>query len=147
MPYLIVDARYEKVQEGGVIRSQAVLIAIGINWDGRRQILGVELANRESRSTWKDFLIKLRERGLHGAEFVVSDDHDRLKKAIREVLKEAAWQRCYVHFLRNALDHIPRKADDDCLQELRWLYDRRNIDEAGADLGAWLTAGRPNTPS
>ena len=146
MPYLIVDARYEKVREGGVIRSQAVLIAIGINWDGRRQILGVELANRESRSTWKDFLIKLRERGLHGVEFVVSDDHDGLKKAIREVLKEAAWQRCYVHFLRNALDHIPRKADDDCLQELRWLYDRRNIDEAGADLAAWLTRWQAKYP-
>ena len=146
MPYLIVDARYEKVREGGVIRSQAVLIAIGINWDGRRQILGVELANRESRSTWKDFLIKLRERGLHGVEFVVSDDHDGLKKAIREVLKEAAWQRCYVHFLRNALDHIPRKADDDCLQELRWLYDRRNIDEAGVDLAAWLTRWQAKYP-
>ena len=146
MPYLIVDARYEKVREGGVIRSQAVLIAIGINWDGRRQILGVELANRESRSTWKDFLIKLRERGLHGMEFVVSDDHDGLKKAIREVLKEAAWQRCYVHFLRNALDHIPRKADDDCLQELRWLYDRRNIDEAGVDLAAWLTRWQAKYP-
>ena len=146
MPYLIVDARYEKVREGGVIRSQAVLIAIGINWDGRRQILGVELANRESRSTWKDFLIKLRERGLHGVEFVVSDNHDGLKKAIREVLKEAAWQRCYVHFLRNALDHIPRKADDDCLQELRWLYDRRNIDEAGADLAAWLTRWQARYP-
>ena len=146
MPYLIVDARYEKVREGGVIRSQAVLIAIGINWDGRRQILGVELANRESRSTWKDFLIRLRERGLHGVEFVVSDDHDGLKKAIREVLKEAAWQRCYVHFLRNALDHIPRKADDDCLQELRWLYDRRNIDEAGVDLAAWLTRWQAKYP-
>ena len=63
MPYLIVDARYEKVREGGVIRSQAVLIGIGIGWDGRRQLLGVELANRESRSTWRDFLAKLRERG------------------------------------------------------------------------------------
>lgn len=54
------------------------------------------------------------------------------------MLSEAAWQRCYVHFLRNALDHIPRKADDDCLQELRWLYDRRDLDEARADLAAWL---------
>ena len=99
-----------------MIRSQAVLIAIGINWDGRRQILGVETANRESRSTWKDFLAGLRDRGLHGVEFVVSDDHDGLRKAIREVLKEAAWQRCYVHFLRNALDHIPRRADDDFRQ-------------------------------
>ena len=146
MPYLILDARYEKVRENGVIRSQAVLIAIGIGWDGRRHILGVELANRESRGSWKEFLAGLRERGLHGVEFVVSDDHDGLVKAIREVLSEAAWQRCYVHFLRNALDHIPRKADDDCLRELRWLYDRRDIDEARADLAAWLARWQAKYP-
>ena len=57
------------------------------------------------------------------------------------MLPEAAWQRCYVHFLRNALDYLPRKADDDCLQELRWLYDRRNLAEAQRDLAAWLRAG------
>ena len=137
-PYLIVDARYERVREAGVIRSQAVLIAIGINWEGRRQVLAVELANRESRSSWRDFLVKLRDRGLHGVEFVVSDDHAGLKAAIREIVAEAAWQRCYVHFLRNALDHVPRKVDDDCLRELRWLYDRRDIAEARRDLAAWL---------
>ena len=137
-PYLILDARYEKVLEGGVVMSQAVLIAIGIDWDGRRQILAVEMANRESRSSWKDFLVGLRKRGLHGVEFVVADDHAGLRSAVREVLAEAAFQRCYVHFLRNALDHLPRKADDDCLQELRWLYDRRSIEEARQDLAAWV---------
>ena len=137
-PYLILDARYEKVRIDGVIRSQAVLIAIGINWEGRRQVLGVELANRESSTSWKDFVRRLKQRGLHGVEFVVSDDHDGLKKAVAELLPEAAWQRCYVHFLRNALDYLPRKADDDCLQELRWIYDRRDLKEAQADLAAWL---------
>ncbi len=137
-PYLIVDARYEKVRENGVIRSQAVLIALGIDWDGRRQVLAVELASRESASSWKDFLLGLKERGLKGVEFCVSDDHAGLKAAIAEVLPEAAWQRCYVHFLRNALDHMPSKRDDDCLQELRWLYDRRDLAEARRDLAAWL---------
>ena len=137
-PYLILDARYERVWEGGVIGSQAVLIALGIDWDGRRQVLAVEMANRESRSSWKDFLLDLKQRGLAGVEFTVSDDHPGLKKAIAEVLPEAAWQRCYVHFLRNALDHMPRKRDDDCLQELRWLYDRRDLEEARSDLAAWL---------
>ena len=137
-PYLIVDARYEKVRESGAIRSRAVLIAIGIDWDGRRQILGVELANRESASSWKEFLAGLKERGLKGVAMVVSDDHAGLRKAIAEVLPEALWQRCYVHFLRNALDHLPRKADDDCLRELRWLYDRRTLEEARRDLSAWL---------
>ena len=137
-PYLIVDARYEKVRVDGIIQSQAVLIAIGINWDGRRQILAVELANRESGSSWKDFLLRLRKRGLKGVELVVSDDHAGLRKSLQEVLPEAAWQRCYVHFLGNALDYLPRKADDDCLQELRWIYDRRDLKEAQADLAAWL---------
>jgi putative transposase len=141
--YLILDARYEKVRESGIVRSQAVLVAVGIDWDGRRQILAVELANRESRSSWKDFLLGLRERGLHGLEFVVADDHAGLRAAVREVLPEAAFQRCYVHFLRNALDHLPRKADDDCLQELRWIYDRRELSEARADLAAWLKKWSP----
>ncbi len=136
--YLILDARYEKVREAGVVMSQAVLIAVGIDWDGRRQILSVEMAGRESRSAWKDFLVRLKGRGLKGVELVVSDDHAGLVAAIGEVIPEAAWQRCYVHFLRNALDHLPRKHGHDCLQELRWLYDRRDLDEAKADLAAWL---------
>lgn len=137
-PYFILDARYEKVREAGIVMSQAVLIAVGIDWDGRRQILAVEMANRESRSAWKDFLVALKARGLKGVELVVSDDHAGLVAAIGEVIPEAAWQRCYVHFLRNALDHLPRKHADDCLQELRWLYDRRDLAEAKADLAAWL---------
>jgi putative transposase len=137
-PYVILDARYEKVRQDGVIRSQAVLIAIGINSEGRRCVLGVEIANRESQTSWKDFLLGLRERGLRGVEFVVSDDHAGLKQAIVEILSAAVWQRCYVHFLRNALDHLPRKADDDCMMELRWIYDRRNVEEARRDLAVWL---------
>src|SRR5512143_3284436 len=134
-PYLILDARYEKVREAGVIASRAVLIAIGIDRDGRRQVLGVELANRESR---RDFLLGLRARGLAGVEFVVADDHAGLKAAIREVLPEAAYQRCYVRFLRNALDYVPRKVDDDCLRKLRRVYDRRELAEARRDIAGWL---------
>jgi transposase-like protein len=137
-PYLILDARYERVREDGIIASHAVLIAIGVDWEGRRQVLAVELANRESRSSWKEFLEALRARGLHGVEFVVSDDHPGLKKAIAEVLAGVCWQRCYVHFLRNALDYVPRKVDDDCLLELRWMYDRRDLSEVRRDLAAWL---------
>ena len=101
-PYLILDARYERVREAGVIpgsspgTSQAVLIAIGIDWDGRGpsahgldpwgQVLVVELANRESRSSWRDFLLGLKARGLHGVEFIVADDHAGLRAALREAL-------------------------------------------------------------
>jgi putative transposase len=137
-PYLILDARYEKVREDGVIRSLAVLIAIGVDWEGRRNVLAVELANRESLGSWKEFCLELKKRGLHGVELVISDDHAGLRKAIAEVLPESAWQRCYVHFLRNALDYLPRKADNDCLTELRWIYDRRSMQEARQDLTAWL---------
>jgi putative transposase len=137
-PYLILDARYEKVREEGVIRSRAVLVAIGIDWAGRRRILGVELAGRESATSWREFLLGLKARGLSGVRLAISDDHPGLKRAIAEVLPEAAWQRCYVHFLRNALDHLPRKAADDCLTELRWLYDRRDAAEARLHLHAWI---------
>jgi putative transposase len=137
-PYLVIDARYEKVREGGVIVSRAILIALGIDWEGRRQVLAVEYANRESQGSWRDFLWHLKQRGLEGVLFVVSDDHAGLKAAVQEVLPQAWWQRCYVHFLRNALDYLPRKADDDCLQELRWMYERRNVEEARRDLKLWL---------
>lgn len=145
-PYLILDAKYEKVRENSVVRSRAVLVAIGINWDGRRCVLAVDLANRESTSSWKDFLLRLKNRGLHGVEFVVSDNHAGLKKAIVEVLPNSSWQRCYVHFLRNALDYLPRKADDDCLKELRWMYDRRSLEEARKDLAAWLSKWQTTYP-
>ena len=132
-PYLILDARYERVREAGVITSQAVLIAIGIDWDGRRQVLAVELANRESRSSWRDFLLGLKARGLHGVEFVVADDHAGLRAALREALAQAAYHRCYVHFLRNALDYIPRRVDDDCCRSC-----------AGCPIGA-ISRGAPRS--
>jgi len=137
-PYVIVDARYERVREGGVIVNRAILVALGIDWEGRRQVLAVEYAQRESQSSWKDFLLGLKKRGLMGVRLVVSDDHGGLKAAIKEVMPEAWWQRCYVHFLRNALDYLPRKADESCLQELRWMYERRDAFEARRDLKAWL---------
>ncbi|RWN91758.1 IS256 family transposase, partial [Mesorhizobium sp.] len=145
-PYLILDARYERAREAGVIASQAVLVAIGVDWEGRRQVLGVELANRESHSSWRAFVAGLKQRGLAGVEFVVSDDHQGLRAAIREVLPEAVWQRCYVHFLRNALDYVPRKVDDDCLMELRWFYDRRDLAEVKRDLAQWIAKWQAKYP-
>jgi transposase-like protein len=152
---LIVDARYGKVRPpraasrsgtrgaAGIVGSRAVLIAVGIDRDGRRQVLAVELANRESRSAWKDFLLGRRERGRQGVGFVVADDHAGRKAAVREVPPGAFARRCCVHFLRNAPDHLPRRAGDDGLQELRWIHDRRELAEAGADLAAWLRKWSP----
>jgi transposase-like protein len=73
--------------------------------------------------------------------------NEETNSAPREALSEAAYQRCYVHFLRNALDYAPRRVDDDCLQELRWLYDRRDLPEARRDLAAWLAKWSPNIPA
>jgi len=89
-------------------------------------------------------LVKLKARGLKGVELVVSDDHAGLVAAIGEAVPETAWQRCYVHFLRNALDHLPRKHADDCLQEPRWLHDRRDLAEAKADLAGTLSVNHWN---
>jgi transposase-like protein len=83
-PYLILDARYEKVREEGVIRSLAVLIAIAVDWEGRRNVLAVELANRESQSSWKEFVLGLKQRGLHGVELVISDDHAGLQQPCKK---------------------------------------------------------------
>jgi putative transposase len=88
-PYLILDARYEKVREEGAVRSQAVLVAIGINGKGRRNIPAVEVPSRENVSSWRGLLVGLRQRSLHGVEFVVSDDHAGLPRAIEEKLPEA----------------------------------------------------------
>jgi len=114
--YLILDARYERVREAGVIRSRAVLVALGVDWEGHRHVLAVELANRESLSAWKDFLVGLKQRGLSGVHLVVTDDHEGLKSPGRSAAHGVV-QRCYVHFLRNALDHVPRSADRTCLQD------------------------------
>ena len=106
--YLIVDARYEKVRENAVIRSRAVLVAIGIDREGRRQVLGVEMANRESTTSWKDFLLGLKTRGLRGVIFVGSDDHPGLKRAIIEVLPEAMATLLRAFYAQRAR-HLPRK--------------------------------------
>jgi transposase-like protein len=102
----------------------------------RRLTEPFSLSDRESQFNWRDFLVGLRERGLHGVDFIVSDDQARLKSAIRKIHAGAARQCCYVHFLMNVLDYITRKADDDCLQGLRRLYDRRDLAEARRDLAA-----------
>ena len=84
-PYVILDACYEKVRAEGVTQSRAVLVALGVDAEGRRQVLGVELANRESRSSWREFLLALKQRGLSGVEYVVSNDHAGLRRAIEGV--------------------------------------------------------------
>lgn len=103
-PYLWIDATYLKVRRGGRIVSVAVIIAVGVNTDGRREVLGMEIGTSEAEPIWTEFLRKLTRRGLSGVKLVVSDAHEGIKAAVSKVLS-ATWQRCRVHFMRNALAH------------------------------------------
>ena len=103
-PYLWIDATYLKVRRGGRIVSVAVIIAIGVNGDGRREVLGMEIGTSEAEPIWTEFLRKLTRRGLRGVKLVVSDAHEGIKAAVTKVLC-ATWQRCRVHFMRNVLAH------------------------------------------
>jgi putative transposase len=102
--YLWIDATYVKVRQNGRIVSVAVIVAVGVNSDGRREVLGLDIGPSEAETFWTDFLRKLRRRGLREVKLVISDAHEGIKAAISKVL-HATWQRCRVHFMRNALAH------------------------------------------
>ena len=103
-PYLWIDATYVKVRQNGRIVSVAVIVAVGVNNDGRREVLGMDIGPSEAETFWLDFLRKLRHRGLRGVKLVVSDAHEGIKAAVSKATN-ATWQRCRVHFMRNALAH------------------------------------------
>jgi transposase-like protein len=103
-PYLWIDATYLKIRRGGRIVSLGVILAIGVNTDGRREVLGVEIGTSEAEPIRTEFLRKLTRRGLRGVKLVISDAHEGIKAAVSKVLS-ATWQRCRVHFQRNALVH------------------------------------------
>jgi transposase-like protein len=107
-PYLWIDATYVKVREAGRIVSVAVIIAVAVNTDGRREVLGLEVGPSEAEPFWTKFLRSLTRRGLRGVKLVISDAHEGLKRAASKVLS-ATWQRCRVHFMRNALAHVGAK--------------------------------------
>ncbi len=106
-PYLWIDATYVKVRNNGRIVSVAVIVAVGVNADGRREVLGMDIGPSEAETFWTDFLRKLRRRGLRGVKLVISDAHEGIKAAVAKIL-HASWQRCRVHFMRNALAHAGR---------------------------------------
>ena len=107
-PYLWVDATYVKVRQAGRIVSVAVIVAVGVNTDGRREVLGMDVGPSEAETFWTAFLRKLARRGLRGVKLVVSDAHEGIKAAASRVLT-ATWQRCRVHFMRNVLAHAGRQ--------------------------------------
>jgi putative transposase len=107
-PYLWIDATYVKVRQSGRIVSVAVIVAIGVNADGRREVLGLDIGPSEAETFWTGFLRKLARRGLRGVKLVISDAHEGIKAAVTKVFN-ASWQRCRVHFMRNVLAHAGRQ--------------------------------------
>src|SRR5881397_3623611 len=107
-PYLWIDATYVKVRQSGRIVSVAVIIAVGVNSDGRREVLGMDIGPSEAETFWTEFLRKLARRGLRGVKLVISDAHEGIKAAVAKAL-HASWQRCRVHFMRNVLAHAGRQ--------------------------------------
>jgi len=107
-PYLWLDATYVKVRATGRIVSVAVIVAVAVNSDGRREVLGIAIGASEAETFWTEFLRSLARRGLRGVKLVISDAHEGLKAAVAKVL-HASWQRCRVHFMRNVLAHAGKQ--------------------------------------
>ena len=162
-PYLWIDATYVKVRQNGRIVSIAVIVAVGVNGDGRREILGLDIGPSEAETFWTGFLRQLARRGLRGVKLVISDAHEGIKAAVAKVLN-ATWQRCRVHFMRNVLAHAGRQGrrvvsafiatafaqDDAAAARAQWrkIADQLRpklpklaafLDEAEADVLAYMT--------
>jgi transposase-like protein len=121
-PYVWLDATFVKVREQGCVASQAVVVAVGVTADGVREVLGVDIGPSEDGAFWRRFLRALVARGLRGVRLVTSDAHEGLRQAIAAVLHGASWQRCRVHFLRNALALVPKGAQQLVAATIRTVF-------------------------
>lgn len=131
-----LDALYPKVREGGRVVGLAVMVAMAVNAEGKREVLGLTVAEGEMESAWSSFLESLVQRGLSGVELVVSDAHTRLKAAVRKVLNGITWQRCRVHFMRNAAVRLPKAAQEQILDRLKRAFLAPTKEEAQALIAA-----------
>ena len=158
VPYVILDARYEKVRHGGSVRDCAVLVAIGILENGQRSVLGVSVSLSEAEVHWRAFLKGLIDRGLHGIHMIVPDDHSGLKQARKACFPGIAWQRCQFHLMQNAMHYVPKVAmRPEVTQDLRSVFNAPDRHEAerllaqlvkkyessAPDLSAWMEANLP----
>lgn len=155
VPYLVLDARYEKVRHGGSVVSCAVLIAVGVAPDGHRVLLGVSVSLSEAEVHWREFLSSLQDRGLHGVKMIVSDDHGGLKAAREARFAGVPWQRCQFHLQQNAGHYVPRLSmRAEVAADLRAIFDApdraeadrrlemaiRKYEKTAPKLAAWLSS-------
>ena len=129
-PFVIVDALYMKARENGAVRSKGMLIATGINRDGKREVLGFQTGDGESYETWSEFFSGLKVRGLRKVDLVTSDNHGGLVKAIKEQFCGAMWQRCQTHFSKNVLDKVPKVHRSGIHTKLTDLYNSPCLEDA-----------------
>jgi putative transposase len=140
--YVWVDALYERVRVDGRVESMAVVVATGVNPQGRREVLGFDVIPVESEEGWTGFFKSLKERGLNGVELVISDAHKGLTAAVRKVLK-AEWQRCKVHFYRNVLVHVPKRSQAEVSEAMKAVFvqrDEKSAKTKAADLARQFQA-------
>ena len=129
-PFILVDALYLKVREDGRVRSRGVMVGIGVNSDGYREVLGLMLGDTESLASWSEFFSWLKQRGLRGVDLITSDDHGGLVRAIRQHFQGVTWQRCQTHFMRNVLDATPKALKDEVKARVRAILDAPDVETA-----------------
>lgn len=145
-PYIWFDATYQKVREGGRIVSQAVVVAVGVRDTGEKSILGVAVGASETEAFWLDFCRRLVARGLRGVQLVISDAHEGLRSALAQCFTGATWQRCKVHFLRNAVVPVQRQHAPAVLAVLKTVFMQPTAEGARAAVDHALSVLEPRYP-
>ena len=147
VPYVVLDARYEKVRHGGSVVCCAVLVAVGLGTDGKRTILGTSVSLSEAEPHWREFLKSLQERGLCGVRYVVSDDHDGLKTALHARMSGVPWQRCQCHLQRNAMAYVPKVSmRKDVASDIRDIFNSPDRQDAEARLKRYVQKYSQSAP-
>lgn len=145
--YLIVDARYEKVRVDGLVRDCAVLIALGIDVKGKREVLGVQVSLSEAEVCWREFFSGLQKRGLHGVKLVISDAHNGIKAARKAIMPGVPWQRCQFHLQQNAQAYVTKQSKKQTVAaDIRVIFNAPNIDEAKRQLDLFIDKYQSSMP-
>ena len=146
-PYVIFDARYERVRYGGQVINCAVLVALGVTETGHRRVIGVSVSVSEAEVHWRDFMQSLVKRGLSGVNYIVSDDHTGLKAARQAVFPSVPWQRCQFHLQHNAQAYVPRlDLREGVARVIRSIFNAPERDEATRLLNAAVASWRAENP-
>ena len=146
-PYLFLDAEYQKIRQGGSVIDAAVLIAIGIDETGKREVLGTFIGLSEAEVHWRQFLKGLQDRGLHGVRLLISDDHSGLKAARMTVFPSIPWQRCQFHLQQNAQHYVPRQhMQEEVGDDIRTIFNAPSEAESRRLLGIFIEKYKTSAP-